>query len=130
LLALTIIPSSADAAVIVPDGLADVEANANNGYPFNLTVHGMSSLRYQQVYDATAFTDLMLIAGIRFRPDNGRQPVARRSQFQRRMVHAVRCERRGRRLDLTCLLRQRQPSDRHDRRTAPFHGSRDGVRNR
>lgn len=69
-LTLTATASAAHASMIVPDGLANTEANANNGYPFNLAAHEMSSLRYQQVYDATAFAETMLISGIRFRPDN------------------------------------------------------------
>jgi hypothetical protein len=69
-LAITATRSSAVASTIVPDGLGNVEGNANNGYPFNLLAHSLASQRYQQVYDASAFDTMILIDGILFRPDN------------------------------------------------------------
>jgi hypothetical protein len=59
--------------VVVPNSLAGVEGNSNNGFPFNIATFGLSSQRYQQVYDASQFAALAaggeLITQIAFRPD-------------------------------------------------------------
>jgi hypothetical protein len=64
-------PASAQ-NVVVPNALANVEGNFNNGFPFNLTAFGLSSQRYQQVYAANNFSTITsptLITAISFRPD-------------------------------------------------------------
>jgi hypothetical protein len=66
--ALTL-PASARADVIVPDALAGVEGNSNNGFPFNIQGFGLASQRYQQVFDSSEFSSAVLITGITFRPD-------------------------------------------------------------
>jgi hypothetical protein len=42
--------AQAQAQVVVPAALADMEGNSNNAFPFNCTAFGLSSMRYQQVY--------------------------------------------------------------------------------
>jgi hypothetical protein len=59
----------ASANTVVPNSLAAVEGNSNNGFPFNLGPFGEASQRYQQVYDASQFSGLQLITDIHFRPD-------------------------------------------------------------
>ncbi len=59
-------------AAIVPGNLENIEGNVNRGLPFNSSYFGMSSLRYQQVYAASEFSDIaspLLITQILFRPD-------------------------------------------------------------
>ncbi|MCK4786375.1 MAG: hypothetical protein KAV87_21635, partial [Desulfobacteraceae bacterium] len=51
--------------VVVPNANISVEGNSNNGYPFNL----VSSMRYQQIYDAAEVGQSGVITEIRFRPD-------------------------------------------------------------
>jgi hypothetical protein len=58
--------------VVVPNANTSVEGDINNGYPFNLSLFGLSSMRYQQVYDSSQFSSLggpVLINQILFRPD-------------------------------------------------------------
>jgi hypothetical protein len=58
--------------VVVPNDLAGVEGDSNNGFPFNLSLFGDSSMRYQQVYDSSQFSSLggpVMINQIIFRPD-------------------------------------------------------------
>jgi PEP-CTERM motif len=58
--------------IIVPSQDANVEGNFNNGFPFDISVFGISSQRYQQVYAASEFASLagpQLITQIGFRPD-------------------------------------------------------------
>lgn len=58
--------------VVVPNGLAGVEGNLNNGFPFNLSNNGLTMQRYQQVYGAGEFSSVVgpkLITTITFRPD-------------------------------------------------------------
>jgi hypothetical protein len=60
--------------VVVPNALANVEGNANNGLPFNISAFNLTSERYQQVYgsgDFGAITGPTLITAITFRPDSG-----------------------------------------------------------
>ncbi len=59
------------ADLVVPSGLASVEGNSNNGFPFNLSNFGLSSQRYQQVYSASEFSGPFLITDLEFRPDGG-----------------------------------------------------------
>jgi hypothetical protein len=57
---------------VVPNHLAAVEGNANNGFPFNIEYFGLSSQRYQQVFAASEFPSLSephFITHIAFRPD-------------------------------------------------------------
>ena len=64
----------ADTITVVPNGNATVEGNANNGYPFNVDFFGVTSQRYQQVYNASDFGAVSgpaLITAIAFRPDAG-----------------------------------------------------------
>jgi hypothetical protein len=56
-------------SVVVPNGLANVDGNSNNTFPFH---NGGSSMRYQQVFDGAAFgSSPITITGIAFRPDLG-----------------------------------------------------------
>jgi len=75
LVALGLAQSGAHAqTVVVPSGNTSVEGNSNNGFPFNLIGFGLSSQRYQQVYDKSEFSSLSgpeLITQILFRPDAG-----------------------------------------------------------
>lgn len=72
-LCLSSAPSArADEIVVVPNNLAAVEGNSNNGFPFNISFFGIPSQRYQQVYAASQFsavTGPALVTQIRFRPD-------------------------------------------------------------
>jgi hypothetical protein len=55
------------ASIVVPNSLETVEGNGENAYPFNV-----DSMRYQQVYVASNFSELLypeLITQIIFRPD-------------------------------------------------------------
>jgi hypothetical protein len=59
-------------SVVAPNANASVEGNSNNGFPFNLSMFSISSMRYQQVYDSSqfgAFGGPMEITAIVFRPD-------------------------------------------------------------
>jgi hypothetical protein len=59
-------------SVIVPNSLATSEGNYTNIYPFDLVWANKQSMRYQQVYDASEFSDnnnIFLITHIAFRPD-------------------------------------------------------------
>jgi hypothetical protein len=51
--------------VVVPNANTFVEGNRNNGYPFHL----VSSMRYQQIYDAAEVGQSGVITEIRLRPD-------------------------------------------------------------
>jgi hypothetical protein len=66
---------AATASTIVSPGAdTSVEGGSNNGYPFNLSFFGLSTMRYQQVYNSSEFSGAggpMLITGIAFRPDTG-----------------------------------------------------------
>lgn len=56
--------------IVVPGSLENVEGNTNNGFPFNLGPFAVSSMRYQQVFDAAEFgAGPITITGIAFRPD-------------------------------------------------------------
>ena len=60
--------------VVVPDSNEFVEGDSVLSLPFNLSIDGKSSMRYQQVYAASAFGTLFvphLITQISFRPDAG-----------------------------------------------------------
>ncbi len=59
-------PGGPGACVVVPNANTSVEGNSNNGYPFNL----VSSMRYQQIYDAAEVGQSGVITEIRFRPDD------------------------------------------------------------
>jgi hypothetical protein len=50
-------------------GLAGVEGNGNNCFPFGISCNSLSSERYQQVYAASQFGSGGLITQIAFRPD-------------------------------------------------------------
>jgi hypothetical protein len=61
------------AFVVVPGGQTSSEGNFNNGFPFNIALFGLSTQRYQQVYNASDFTAAFggkpeLITQIAFRP--------------------------------------------------------------
>jgi len=65
------LPAAAQ-SVVVPNSLAAAEGNSNNGFPFNIATFGLSSQRYQQVYEASQFSSIsgaVLINQIAFRPD-------------------------------------------------------------
>src|SRR5206468_10261941 len=55
--------------VVVPNSARTTEGDINNSYPFNITLFGLSSQRYQQVYAASQFGGGGLITQIIFRPD-------------------------------------------------------------
>ncbi|MBN2375822.1 MAG: hypothetical protein JXD22_05455 [Sedimentisphaerales bacterium] len=56
--------------VVVPTENTNVEGSSDNGYPFHIGSWSLSSMRYQQIYDAVAFTgEYGTISEIRFRPD-------------------------------------------------------------
>ena len=58
--------------VVAPNANANVEGDGNNGFPFNIQDFGISTMRYQQVYDSSQFSSLggpKLITEIIFRPD-------------------------------------------------------------
>ena len=52
--------------IVVPQSLAMVEGNSNNVFPFEPLG---TTMRYQQVYSATEFSQPMLITGLLFRLD-------------------------------------------------------------
>lgn len=59
-------------SVVVPNNKAAVEGNTDNAWPFNISHFGLSSQRYQQVYDKSQFAALSgpeTITAILFRPD-------------------------------------------------------------
>lgn len=62
-------PTASADLIVVPNSLAAVEGNSNNGFPFNITPFGLASQRYQQVYNANQFTNAGMITAITFRPD-------------------------------------------------------------
>jgi hypothetical protein len=71
---LLLVPHVSEGAIVVPNGLATVEGNSNNGFPFNIGLFAESSMRYQQVYSSSEFSSLggpLLITAIAFRPDGG-----------------------------------------------------------
>src|SRR6266567_4762357 len=55
--------------IVVPNSLAGVEGNLNNGSPFGIDGIGIATQRYQQVYSASQFGSGGLITQISFRPD-------------------------------------------------------------
>ena len=63
------------AMIVIPNMDAAQEGNdKNNSSPFRISTTGMTSYRYQQVYDADGFISLggpILITGIDFRPNVG-----------------------------------------------------------
>jgi hypothetical protein len=65
--------ATANAGTIVVPGLsANTDGNSDNGLPFNNSQFGTSSVRYQQVFDASqfaAFGGPQVITQIAFRPD-------------------------------------------------------------
>ena len=69
--ALTMVTAPASAAVVVvPNADTNVEANTNNGFPYNLGHFGLTAQRYQQVYAASQFgPNAGYITQIRYRPD-------------------------------------------------------------
>lgn len=72
LLALPV--SGAASVIVVPNSLQNTEGNDNNGFPFNLGNFSDSSMRFQQVFDASQFSLLSgptYITQIAFRPDGG-----------------------------------------------------------
>jgi hypothetical protein len=60
------------ALIVVPNSLANVEGNSNNGFPFNLQLFGLQAQHYQQVYSHTQFPSggPFLITAMAFRPDS------------------------------------------------------------
>lgn len=63
---------TAQQALIVPNSLATSEGNSTSGYPFNLNWSNKSSIRFQQVFNASEFSSLdgpQIIKQISFRPD-------------------------------------------------------------
>jgi hypothetical protein len=74
-LGATLLAASASAQVLVaPGGLASTEGDSNNAYPFNIGAIGITSQRYQQIYNSSLFSILpsggVLITGIAFRVSN------------------------------------------------------------
>ena len=57
--------------VVVPNSARTIEGNSNNSFPFNISIVGLPSQRYQQVYAASQFGGGGLITQIVFRPDAG-----------------------------------------------------------
>jgi len=58
--------------VVIPNSLASLEGNSNNGFPFNILVFSLFSQRYQQVFAGSEFVSVpgpVLITQIAFRPD-------------------------------------------------------------
>ena len=74
-LALALLASAAAAqTVVVPNALATLEGNAQNAFPFGITVGHPATQRYQQVYAASQFAGIAAsqqITEIRFRPNAG-----------------------------------------------------------
>jgi hypothetical protein len=65
-------PAARAATVVVPNSLANVEGNSDNGFPFNIAAFGETSMRYQQVFAASQFSALggpQSITAIAFRPN-------------------------------------------------------------
>lgn len=63
---------SASVPVVSPSGLAAVEGNTESQIPISLFPADVTSLRYQQVYDASEFTSFGMpisISSLAFRPD-------------------------------------------------------------
>lgn len=56
-------------AIIVPGSAAAIEGDSVSPYPFDLTLVGVQSQRYQQVYSSSAFFGPLTITDIVFRPD-------------------------------------------------------------
>ena len=75
LVSLTVVvtvSAAATAPLVVPNSLATIEGNSNNGFPFNIANIFLSSMRYQQVFAASEFgTQPLTITQITFRPDGG-----------------------------------------------------------
>ena len=59
-------PAKAD-LVVVPGALESVEGNSGNGFPFNIGLFGIGSMRYQQIYSASEFSTGGIVDDIRFR---------------------------------------------------------------
>jgi hypothetical protein len=56
--------------IVAPGTDTSTEGSGNNGFPFNITGFGLSSMRYQQVYASSQFSSgPILINAILFRPD-------------------------------------------------------------
>ncbi len=55
--------------VVVPNHLAKVEGNQNNIYPFHIAALAIPSMRYQQIYARTEFSEGGIVDKIRFRQD-------------------------------------------------------------
>jgi uncharacterized membrane protein len=57
--------------VVIPNAQTTLEGNSNNGFPFNLSSHGHTGMRYQQVYAASELgaTGLVTITHLAFRRD-------------------------------------------------------------
>src|SRR5262245_28920064 len=68
----------AEAGPIVPGGFLNVEADGNNGFPFNIAGCGpafptgcqLETQRYQQAYAGSEFSGPLWIEALRFRPDS------------------------------------------------------------
>ena len=62
-----------DTPVVVPNASASTEGNNDNIFPFDITPLGLSSERYQQVYNASSFSAITVpefITQLIFRPDS------------------------------------------------------------
>ena len=60
--------------IVSPSTLANTEGDSNNGFPFNLQNFSLTGQRYQQVYNASEFSSIVVpsfITQIAFRPDAG-----------------------------------------------------------
>ncbi len=70
ILLLTLGGPASGQVVVAPNGLADLEGDSSNSFPFNRTAG--TSQRYQQVYDRSQFSGITapaLVTAIRFRAD-------------------------------------------------------------
>jgi hypothetical protein len=63
--------SPTTAPTAIPGFLNNVETNNGNAYPFNLASQGVFSMRYQQIYSRSEFTQASVIDAIRFRRSSG-----------------------------------------------------------
>jgi hypothetical protein len=69
--AFLLVGSLPAALLVVPGANQNTEGDSNNGFPLNIGGFGVSSMRYQQVYDAGEFpTSIIEITAIRFRPND------------------------------------------------------------
>jgi hypothetical protein len=72
---VSIVPGLGLQDLVVPNANANVEGNFGNEYPFDIGANGISSMRYQQVYDASQFGAVpaggAYITALAFRVDAG-----------------------------------------------------------